>query len=235
MTQYRSPNLEVSAESLAIIKTAQRALNELDKQTHKSWTYWKQVGAGFVEIRTLAMREGGANRPYGRAYTAAFARLLAHYKFADRIKDPGDRQKLVAVMDNLAAIERWMETLPPEDRRRWTHPTTIYRHWQKSLLPPRAYEGKAPAEKQVIQETLTEAVDSLRKENTGLKIEANKRCEVDLMQSSIEDIENWLRMRILSEHKARRLRDVLNELYPRPLPAVPVTHPDSSANDDIGL
>lgn len=232
MAQYRSPSLAVSAESMAIIKTAKRALDELDKQTHKAWTYWKQVGAGFIELRTIAMREAETNKPYGKAYTSAFARLLEHFHFADRIKDPGDRQKLVAVIDNLPAVEAWLATLPAEDRRRWTHPTTIYRHWQKSLTPPRAYEGKAPADKRVVEETLTEAVDSLRKENVQLKIDANKRCDVDLMRSSIEDIEAWLRMRILPEHKGRRLRDVLIELYPRLLPLVPVTHPDD--DDDIG-
>jgi hypothetical protein len=43
---------------------------------------------------------------------------------------------------------------------------------------------------------------------------AGKRCDVDLMTSETDAIEKWLRMRILSEHKARRLRDVLLELYP---------------------
>jgi hypothetical protein len=53
--------------------------------------------------------------------------------------------------------------------------------------------------------------------------------------SDIADIEKWLRMRILSEHTARRLRDILLELYPLPLPRVPVTDPDASTEDDIGL
>ena len=51
----------------------------------------------------------------------------------------------------------------------------------------------------------------------------------------VGEIEKWLRMRVLSEHKARRLRDVLLELYPLPLSKVPVTDPDASAEDDIGL
>jgi hypothetical protein len=31
------------------------------------------------------------------------------------------------------------------------------------------------------------------------------------------------------------MRDILNELYPLPLPTVPVTHPNASTEEDIGL
>jgi hypothetical protein len=202
---------------------------ELDKQTDKAWTYWKQVGAGFVEIRTLAMQEAGTNRPYGRAYTAAYARLLAHFKLADRIKDPGDRQKLVAVMDNLPAIEAWLGKLTKEERR-WTHPTSIYRNWQKSLMPPRKYEGAAAQQsKEAVNDALTDKVIALGKENARLARESLK----PIRFNNDEEVEQFLDT--LENYWAMRLRDMLNKRYPAPMPKVPVTHPDALTEDDIGL
>jgi hypothetical protein len=128
----------VPPESLAIIKRGQRALTELDKD--KNWHSWLQVGEAIVECRRLAMLEAGTNAPYGRGYTAAFGRLMDHYKFAERIKDKADRQKLVAIMDNLPDVEAWRATLSPDDKRRWNHPTTVFRQWEKARKEASALE-----------------------------------------------------------------------------------------------
>jgi hypothetical protein len=222
MTPFHVSKSDFPEGSLDIIRAAHHALNQQDKLVHRNWALTKEIGAGLVEVRRLAMSRAMTNRPYGRAYTAAHAQLLEASKLDLRIKDKGDRQKLIELMDNLPAVEKWLKSLSEEDRRRWNHPTTIFRKWQESLRPPRDYKDKAPvAPKQVVEETLTDAVDALRKENAQLKIDASKRCDVDLLQSDIAEIEKWLRMRILSEHKGRRLRDILNELYPSPLPKVP--------------
>jgi hypothetical protein len=119
-----------STASLEIIRGAHQAFNKMDKNADKNWENIKLAGAGFIEMRRLAMVEAGTNRPYGRAYTAAYGRLLEASKLDERIKDKGDRQKLIELMDNLPAIEDWRATLPKEDRRRWNHPTTIFRHWK---------------------------------------------------------------------------------------------------------
>jgi hypothetical protein len=100
--------------------------------------------------------------------------------------------------------------------------------------PGGARAGPCTGREEVVEEALTDKVDALRKESTQLKIEAGKRSEVDF-RSDISEIERYLRSRILSEHAARRMRDVLLELYPLPPPSVPVTHPNASTDDDIGL
>jgi hypothetical protein len=61
-------------------------------------------------------------------------------------------------------------------------------------------------------------MDSLHKDNHELLMDARKRCDVDLLHSDVVEIEEWLEMRILDEHKARRLRDVLLRLYPLSCP-----------------
>jgi hypothetical protein len=228
----RTRDLPFSEASLDIIRDSHKAFDQLDRQAEKSWEYYKRAGAGFILIRQLAMREAGTNRPFGRLYTAAYAKLLAASKLDERVKDKADRQKLLMVMDNVDAIEEWRKKQDPEGKR-WTHPSTIWKKWQASQVPPRKYEGKAPAVKEITEEALTDKVANLRTENSRLKIEAGKRCDVDLMHSDDADLEQWLRSRILSEHRARRLRDLLIELYPLPLPRVPVTHPDGATDDDV--
>jgi hypothetical protein len=235
MTSFYVSKSDFPEGSLGIIRATHHAPNQQDKLVHRNWELTKEVGAGLVEVRRLAMSRAMTNSPYGRAYTAAHAQLLEASKLDLRIKDKGDRQKLVALMDNLPAVEKWLESLSEEDRRRWNHPTTIFRKWQDSLRPPRDYTDKAPAApKQVVEETLTDAVDALRKENVQLKNEARKRCDVDLLHSPVGDVSAWLRRRVLSPHDLRVLRDVLLELEPLPLPKVPVTH-HASTEDDVGL
>jgi hypothetical protein len=160
--------------------------------------------------------------------------IRRYWLLDQRIKDPGDRQKLIELMDNLPAVEAWRDKQSPEDRRRWTHPTTIHRHWKASLRPPGDYKGKpTAAQREVLEETLTDKVDALRKENAQMKIEAGKRCDVDLLHSDRATKEKWFRARIMPEHEARWLRDILLELYPLPLPKVQPTT-DDPAEDDIG-
>lgn len=214
MVTHSGPNSQFSGESLAIIKTAQRALTELDRQSDKAWTYWKQVGAGFVEIRTLAMREAGTNSPYGRAYTGAYARLLTHFKLGEKLKDPGDRQKLVAVMDNLPAIEAWLGKLTKEQRR-WTHPTSIYRNWQKSLVPPKNYAGaSAKEQKEAVQDALTDKVIALGKEKAQLQRETYRPVKFDSKEEAEEFADT------LGNYSAIMLRDILIKRYPLQLPKV---------------
>jgi hypothetical protein len=75
------------------IHAAHHALNQQDKLVHRNWALTKEIGAGLVEVRRLAMSRAMTNRPYGRAYTAAHAQLLEASKLDLRIKDKGDRQK----------------------------------------------------------------------------------------------------------------------------------------------
>lgn len=232
----RTKDLPFSEETLEAVREAHKALDALDKQAVKSWDYYMLAGAGLVAIRQQAMREAFTNRPFGREYTAAYAKLLAASKLDERIKDKGDRQKLVAVMDNRDAVEEWLATLHPSDRRRWTHPTTIWKKWQASLLPPRKYEDAKPAErKEAIDGALADQLIAKNRELSRLQMDT--RCEVDLLHSANHELETWLRAKILPREKGEWLRDLLVELYPQrqPMPMVPVTHPDGAADDDIGL
>jgi hypothetical protein len=123
--------LEISAESLAIIRDGQAALRWLDRD--KTWEAWLRIGRAFMEVRNVAMRTAGTNRPFGPLYRDVFGRLLLQFKFTERIKDSGDRARLVEVMESLAEIETWRNGLTDDERRRWNHPTTVLREYKKAL------------------------------------------------------------------------------------------------------
>jgi hypothetical protein len=62
------------------------------------------------------MQRAGVNRPFGPRYRDLFGLLLRQFKFTDRIKDSGDRARLVEVMEILPEIEtlrNGRKALPP--------------------------------------------------------------------------------------------------------------------------
>jgi hypothetical protein len=231
MTPFHVSKSDFPENSLEIIREAHHALNQMDKQAIKSWDFWKQVGAGLVEVRRLAMARAMTNAPYGRGYTAAHAPILAASKLDQRIKDKGDRQKLIAVMDNLPAVEAWLETLSKEDRRRWTHPTTVYKKWQESLRPPGDYKDKDNPKdrKEAIEDALADKNVALTKENAELKMTAYHPKSF----ADDEEMENYLDT--VGHYWALRMRDMLNKRYPAqtPMPKVQPTTDDAS-EDDLG-
>ena len=157
--------MPATPEQLAEIRRAQAALKRLDSD--RNWRDWEIVGDGVMAIRQIAMHESGVNRPYGRGYTEAFGRLWTHYKFADRIKDPGDRSRLIDVMENLPAIQAWRQQLSADDRRRWTHPSTVWREYQKArkqaaAVPEADNLWKKPSAKEEIK-ALKAQIHELRK------------------------------------------------------------------------
>lgn len=123
-----SVRLTITPESLKVIRRGQAALKRLDSD--RNWRDWLEVGDAIMECRRLAMQESGTNRPFGPRYKAAFSRLMQHYHFTEKLKHAPDRSNLVAIMENLPAVEAWREQLDPSDKRRWNHPTTVWREFK---------------------------------------------------------------------------------------------------------
>ena len=92
-----------------------KTLRWLDRD--KTWEAWLRIGKAFQEVRTVAMKSAGVNRPFGPRYRDSVP-LLWRFKFTDRIKDSGDRARLVEVMEILPEIEAWRNGLTDDERRR---------------------------------------------------------------------------------------------------------------------
>ena len=81
------------------------------------------------------MHEARVNRPKGRGYNITFGAWLKKYDFHDI--DPGDRARLFDVMDHCTEIEDWREKkLTPTERRKFNHPSTVWRKWKAATVAP---------------------------------------------------------------------------------------------------
>lgn len=125
-----------------------------------TWTDWLAVGEALEVGRREAMARASVNEPLGRGYNEAFGSWLRENGF-DGI-DKSSRSRLFAVMDNLAEITAWRETLPSNMRRELNHPTAVLRKWKSSTVAPKPASEKKPTMRDE-NIRLTEENDALRK------------------------------------------------------------------------
>jgi hypothetical protein len=115
-----------------IIARAQEAASRLIAGA--SWQDWVAVGRALQIGRAHAMYEAGTNEPKGSKYAACMSHWLAATKL-DKVADKSARSRLLDLLDNIGAVEKWRQTVPANKRLELNHPNTVWRHWQKSLVP----------------------------------------------------------------------------------------------------
>lgn len=229
--------IQIPTDAAETIRNGSSALTRIDKSAVGIVENWWQVADGIEELDRQAMRAAGTNRPIGGPFSQAMLQLLKQYPSYGNLT-PEERSLLRQMLKNKVAIVAWFEQLKEAKdprARTITHPKSILRHWKQDTHGTRPASQKAKVAA-ATRESLEDTNVSLRSEVLQLKDAAAKRCDVDFLHSEIEDIEDWLSMRAMDDYRAKRIRDKLNELYPPPMPKVPVTHPDASADDsEIGL
>jgi hypothetical protein len=200
-----------------------KAWNWLKEAKTRTYSEWEKVGKAFLAGRAWAMREAGIpagiNLPkdyrLGRAYNEKFAEWLIAYKLDDI--DQADRSNLFKLTDS-PAITAWRSGLEKTRRDKLNHPTTILRAYERAekskLEPPPEAEAKKSRTRDDALDAMSDKLQSQTEEVAKLRIEAKKRCDVDLLHSDPDAIAKWLRMRVLKDTKAMYIRDVLLELYP---------------------
>jgi hypothetical protein len=85
--------------------------------------------------REFAMATAATNQPAGSRYNAAFGIWLQRHQFEEI--DKGDRSRLLRLMDNRVAIEKWRGTLPESTRLRLNHPSSVWRRWHATTKVPK--------------------------------------------------------------------------------------------------
>jgi hypothetical protein len=152
------PDSEADA---ATVKHAQAAATRL--RNGAAFDDWIAVGRALLIGRTEAMRTANTNRPEGKAYAAAFGRWLTTTKLS--VADGAVRSRLLDLLDHVADVRKWRETLPVSKRLELNHPTTVWRHWKKSTVVPNPEKPKplSPIAK------LKESIANLEQENHQLK------------------------------------------------------------------
>jgi hypothetical protein len=149
-----------------IAKRGTRAWGELKKT--KDFNHWWTVGEALQALQQEAMNEAGIplqsnSRPAGIVFSRAMGDLLKKYKLDDM--DKGDRSRLLSMMAYRKEITEWHTGLSPVLRTRYTHPTTVWRHWQASIAPPQPQREPKMTNLKQTEEALIDA----HEENHRLK------------------------------------------------------------------
>ncbi len=148
-------------------------------KTTRDFDDWVLVGHAHVILRAKAMRTANTNGPTGKLYNKAFKAELELHGF-DGI-DKHDRADLFELMGHLDEIQAWLETVPLTNRRRYNHPRTIMRKWNKKDKPKPDNDDKlSPWAKN--KQALAQVQDDnarLVLENQRLKLQAASRIEWD--------------------------------------------------------
>jgi hypothetical protein len=160
-------------ERVRVSRQGTAAWQRLKKE--KNYHDWLKVGEAHQVGREWAMSQAGTNRPQGKGYNLVFAEWLTKYRFDDM--DKGDRSRLFELMDNLAQIEQWRQTLTLTERLKLNHPNAVLRKWKAFMKPePRDAHGEP-------KPTLRDSVVNLSEEIT------TKDREIAVLKAHIADLE----------------------------------------------
>jgi hypothetical protein len=133
------------------------------KRTHsRLWTDWLIIGEGLVIGRTWAMRQAQTNRPEGEGYALAFNEWLKQHKMTDL--DKSDRAKLLAIMEERAAVEEFRQTLTKQERDLLNNPTALWRKWRAWERPKRKKAAPGGARLRQINEQLQARITELEQD-----------------------------------------------------------------------
>jgi uncharacterized coiled-coil protein SlyX len=117
-----------------VIAIGERALGEVRQRTVE---HWIAAGAAWLTLQRAAMYRSNSNQPAGRRYAAVY-RILEHpWPELTRI-DRTSRKDAIWLFENEDMVRLWLASLSRKERDRWTHPSTIRRHYEKRhpSLPP---------------------------------------------------------------------------------------------------
>ena len=101
----------------------------IKKSAKRNWSDWTMtIGPALMRARSEAMAVAYTNKPTGKGYNTAMSGLLTEYHLDDM--DGTARKDMVAIMQNLAAVENWRNK--QKNPTHLNHPTTVWRSFAKS-------------------------------------------------------------------------------------------------------
>jgi hypothetical protein len=120
-------------DAAEVYERARGALRRI--KSGRQWCDWLEYGEGLRAARAEALSRANTEDISANAYRLAMSDVLRE----QRLDEDGDgfdkivRSHVMAVMDNLPAIEQWRSTLSDTDRVRWNFPSTVLQHWRAAV------------------------------------------------------------------------------------------------------
>jgi hypothetical protein len=187
-----------------LYRSAAQSWDHLKQTPRDTWGHYVIIGKAMVAARDEILRELDRNAPRGPAYQRRFRAWLAEYRLDDM--DKGARARLIKLIEVLPEVEAMLSDLTDQDRRKRSHPNTIYRalkEWRLARGQPTEAHTKKPtgdSRKELLQEnerlqayiadieaareyeTAATAINPAKP--TDIVIEANRSAGIEIASSS---------------------------------------------------
>jgi hypothetical protein len=122
----------LAPEERVIVRQSEVAFRRI----RQTWESWKQVRAGLVVLRDLAMREARANDPKSKLYKNRCHELLEQREYRSAQMHPSIRKALLKCAELAPEIDEWHDHLGERRRLRLNHPINVLHAFQKSQECP---------------------------------------------------------------------------------------------------
>lgn len=99
----------------------------------KSFEDWIKLGRALLVGRCEAMKAAGTNKPVGNRYNMAMNSWLTANGMHG--VNANERYKIFSILENLDAVQRWLDGIGDAERRRMQHPSTIWAGYRRHLAP----------------------------------------------------------------------------------------------------
>jgi hypothetical protein len=119
---------EQHRDTIRTIKAGREAWQAIGKAG--SQANWVAIGSALAIGKAHALRVTGSNAAWGQNYSCEFGQWMKDHGFG--AMRPSDRSVAIELVENLAAIESWRQTLSERKRRRLNSAQAIVRRWRLS-------------------------------------------------------------------------------------------------------
>lgn len=179
----------------ARIAAGREAFAELQK--HEHYKQWVSVADALVAIREEAMDAAHTNVPQGPPYRAAFKKLIDQREAWAAGISESVRTHCYWLIDNLAAVTAWRETLTFEQRDNWNHPTTIKRQYERATkVKEPKQKGEELTPLQQARDKITELQELCDRLQRQLEQAQREGSLFDLRQDTARDIARVIRAHV---------------------------------------
>jgi hypothetical protein len=192
-----------------IVRQAVEALDAIDR----TFDHWLVTGEAFERGRQSAMREARTNVPKGRGYNEAYSPWMKRNEAGKLATiDQAVRFRLGKIIEHRSEVLAWRQTLTSNQRREWSHPTTVWRRFEAANVVRTDDDGeKKPSQVAQLKESLAKALDDNARLTEQLKRDGSL---FDLKRDSAEAIAEVLVRNmsdVRAEDVAKRIRRKLKE------------------------
>jgi len=157
-TREQAKEIIEGQEYLGRIREANKAIARVTGRTEKNFADWWIIAEGFLEIRHAASVMTGTDDIQNPNYKKQFSALVGRTKLT--VVDAVTRSKLMDLAVHRRDVDLWWSTLTPEQRLKWSHPTTVWKNWKAANKPKKPFPDTKGKKTDEFEPSTMEEVDA---------------------------------------------------------------------------